>query len=90
MDVKHQYIEQFAGQETLHTLIKTIDISSDNDLNQGLLESTKIRRAEILDAVTYIRENFGAKYQNQIDTAFLKLVNIKKGNLSTNLSPLSK
>ena len=71
MDRRQQYNDQFSGQVTLHKLIKVVDTSSDDDLNLALIDSTKIKRAEAEVAVAYLKQNFSAKYGQQVDTAFV-------------------
>ena len=85
MDVKERYCDQFSGQETLKELIKVIDISKENDINLALLKSTKTTRAETLVAVTHLKDNFDTKYQKQIETAFIRISNIKKDQLFNQL-----
>ena len=81
MDRRQQYNDQFSGQVTLHKLIKVVDTSSDDDLNLALIDSTKIKRADAEVAVTYLKQNFYAKYGQQIDTAFVSIPNKKKKQL---------
>ena len=79
--LRDTYNSQFTQNAQAHALISKVNNKIDADGNLAILLNTGVRKADLINVVSYLKENFVDKFPNIVGKLNPKKLNITKAQL---------